>query len=234
MPIMMMWHYNHSDHRKEQSKMTCQTEQNIFDNAIERLQQLWDDLHKANPANRALIASITKKIETQNTVVDNASAALDTCIHKNDVASTNVAATMDVLFRSTNSAAFFNEHNISRVFNFTGPAAARRYTVNQGIVITRTAVTTISGIAGNFTPNTGVMQMAAAVHVNLLGLMNWNTSVTLTTGATRSPTGKFNDTGSPVDSKHRFTLVGSGRIVSSIGSIEYLMKVMGEFHSAPG
>lgn len=213
--------------------MSCNNERQRLESAVAVLDKLWDDLAAAAPPKKPPIVA---KIEAQNAVVDEARAAYETCIHQNDVPDTATSASFSLIaLRSNDTRVFFNEANVSRIFRFSGPATARRFTLDP-IIVTRTAVFNLGGIRGTLVPASGAMELSATVDIALFG-KTATMNVSATTSPSTSPNGLFTLLGQPLNpADNSFQIVGTGFLdypEAAIFGLEYAIRFDGMFATAP-
>lgn len=213
--------------------MSCNKERQRLDAAVAVLEKLWDELATAPPPKKPAIAA---KIDAQNSVVDQARAAYETCIHKDDLPNTSTSATFSLIsLRSNDSRVFFNEADVARVFRFSGPATGRHYEVDS-IVVTRTATFTISAIRGALVKATGAMSLLATVEISMFG-KTATINISASTSPATSPNGLFTVIGKALDSAdNSFRIVGTGMLdypPAAVYGLEYAIAFEGAFASPP-
>lgn len=209
--------------------MVCGKERTKLNNALGRLQELWDRLKTASPSQKP---ALVKKIEAQNAIVDRAQAELEICIRKNNAPPSQTDATFAIIFRSDRSWGFFNEFDVSRTFRFSGPAADRRFELDD-IVVKRDAVVTMSAIRGRLNKSTGWMELQASIGMTFLAT-TYREGVTLNSGKTTSPTKLFHGVGQALSkTDHSFKLVGSALLSNGVEHLEFVMSVEGAFSAPP-
>jgi hypothetical protein len=111
--------------------------------------------------------------------------------------------------------------NVSNTLRLSGPANVRKATIDP-FIIKRDATTKFVPRVGRYVRATGAIEIPGVVEVTY-GVLVVSADVRLTTGHVRSPSGKYEVTGAPLDSSTRqFTLVAAG----AISLAEYLVSVV--------